>query len=181
MEDRRKIQGCSAIVGTPGRVLHLLTNGVLKTDEINLFVLDEADELMSGSFQSDVRAIRKRLPSTIQTLVVSATFHNNLDLELAKTMRNPVGVTPKREVPILLGVKQFAFVLPFTEKSGRRLNRMKDMAAKVNAIGKIFSTVAFNQCLVFSNSQNRAESYSNYLRQNGKCCFSIFLDNFWFI
>lgn len=168
-EDRVKIQNCRALVGTPGRILHLITNGVLKTTDIRLFVLDEADQLMSESFQSDVRSIRKHLPSSIQTLVVSATFDNNIDLELAKMMNNPVGVTPKREVPILLGVKQYAIVLPFDADT--KLSIIQEMYAKVKAVESIFSTVPFNQSLVFSNCQSRSESYANYLQQKGELLF----------
>lgn len=177
-EDRRKIQGCRALVGTPGRILHLITNGVLKTSDLRLFVLDEADQLMGDSFRNDIRSIRKRLPKAIQTLAVSATFDNNLDLELAKMMNHPVGVTPCREVPILLGVKQLALVLPF-DPAAPAPNSMNDMFAKVKAMHTVFSMVAFNQTLVFSNSQSRAESYCNYLRQNGKSIFNSTLFTNW--
>lgn len=173
-DDRVKIQKSQALVGTPGRILHLITNGVLKTTDIRLFVLDEADQLMSTSFQNDIRAIRKHLPVSIQTLAVSATFENNIDVELAKMMYHPVGVTPMREVPILLGVKQYALVMPFPPSG---LSKSKEMFAKVRAMDAIYSTVAFNQSLVFSNSQSRSESYCNYMLHNGEFYFAFLLVN----
>lgn len=166
VDDRRKIQGCRAIVGTPGRILHLVKNNVLNTDHIGIFVLDEADKLMSSSFLADIKSIWGRLNPKRQVLAASATFEGGLDITLTQFMRNPIGVTPKREVPILLGVKQFAYVMSSGDGTSD-LSSMQEMFAKIKAIQLIFSMVPFKQCIIFSNSQSRAESYSNYLSQNG--------------
>lgn len=160
------MQGCRAIVGTPGRILHLIKNNVLNTDHIGILVLDEADKLMNSSFLADIKNIWGRLNPKRQVLAASATFEGGLDITLTQFMRNPIGVTPKREVPILLGVKQFAYVMPSGDGTSE-LSSMQEMFAKVKAIQLIFSMVPFKQCIIFSNSQSRAESYSNYLSQNG--------------
>lgn len=160
------MQGCRSIVGTPGRILHLIKNNVLNTDHIGILVLDEADKLMSSSFLADIKSIWRCLNPKRQVLAASATFEGGLDITLTQFMRNPIGVTPKREVPILLGVKQFAYVMPSADGISE-LSSMQEMFAKVKAIQRIFSMVPFKQCIIFSNSQSRAESYSNYLSQNG--------------
>lgn len=168
-EDRRKIQNCSAVIGTPGRILHLMKNNVLNVTNIRMFVLDEADKLMADSFRKDVLAISHRLSQEIQTLALSATFEDGVDKQLAKMMQQPIGVTPKREVPILLGVKQFGLVLPPpADSTVAKLNSMQEMYAKVKAINDIFEKVPFKQCLIFMNSNQRAESYCNYLSQSGE-------------
>lgn len=166
--DRPKIQNCSAVIGTPGRLLHLIKNNVLNVKTIKLLVLDEADSLMADSFRKDIMAISSRLTPDIQTLALSATFENGVDRQLAKMMQQPIGVTPKREVPILLGVKQFGMVLPPPVDSTVVRTSMQEMNAKVKAIATIFERVSFKQCLIFMNSNQRAESYGNYLSQNGE-------------
>lgn len=167
LEDRRKIQGCRAVIGTPGRILHLIKNSVLNMDEIRIFVMDEADKLMSPSFFSDVKQIWQRIDAAAgrQVLAASATFANGLDTKVTQFMRNPIGVSPKREVPILLGVRQFAYIMPTADD--KPLSNMQEMFAKVKAVQRIFAMVAFKQCIIFSNSQQRAESYANYLSANG--------------
>lgn len=177
-EDRRKVQNCHCVVGTPGRLLHLMKNNVINCASIALLVLDEADQLMgSDSFRKDVRAISQRLGQKTQTIALSATFERGIDEQLARLMhRTPIGVTPKREVPILLGVKQYVHTLP---PLATKMNTMQEMYAKVKAVNEIFDRVPFSQCLLFLNSNARAESYSNYLSQSGECvtivdsCFDV--------
>lgn len=53
--DKKKLNVCHIAVGAPGRVKHLIEKGFLKTDNIRLFVLDEADKLMENSFQGDIK------------------------------------------------------------------------------------------------------------------------------
>lgn len=181
-DDRQKIQKCSAIVGTPGRILHLMKNNIINVTDIRQFVLDEADQLMADSFRNDVLAIAHRLSQKVQTLAVSATFEKAVERQLVQFMHKPVGVTAKREVPILLGVKQFGYVLPVLPKSPssaataalpeptapEKMNSMREMFSKINAISGIFEKVPFKQCLIFLNSNQRAESYCNYLSQSGE-------------
>lgn len=176
-DDRKKIGHCRAIVGTPGRILHLINSCILNTDKIKLLVLDEADKLMCDTFQSDIAAICGHLPAKRQCLAVSATFDYGLDRLLSKYMKSPIGVTPHKDAPILLGVKQFSYDLSTggsatgdattTTTSTTTNESVAEMQAKVKALQTVFSAVPFKQCLVFSNSQSRAESYCNYLTRSG--------------
>ena len=43
-------QGVQIVVGTPGRVAHMIADGHLRTDDTKLFVLDEADEMLQVGF-----------------------------------------------------------------------------------------------------------------------------------
>ena len=51
---------------------------------------------------------------------------------LKQFMRNPVGITPKHEVPVLLGIKQFVLVLP------KECDNIKLMKLKISELQKIF-------------------------------------------
>lgn len=179
-DDRKKMQGCRAVIGTPGRILHLIKNNVLNMADIRVFVLDEADKLMASSFFNDVKQIWQRIDKTqrrCQVLAASATFANGLDTKVAQFMQNPIGVSPKREVPILLGVRQFAYAMPTVtiadatdqddDDDPKPVSTMQQMFAKIKAVERIFAIVPFKQCIIFSNSQQRAESYANYLSANG--------------
>ncbi|XP_055910590.1 DEAD-box ATP-dependent RNA helicase CshA-like [Eupeodes corollae] len=163
-EDRKNLQGAKAIVGTPGRVLHLIQNEILNTSKIRLLVIDEADKMYSQSFRQDLAVIRQFLPSRKQTVACSATFCNDLDKELAKMMKNPLLVSTENRATLLVGIKQFVYEIPEQKTSILEMNR------KLDALRKIFGMIPFKQCLLFTGSQSRAESYKNCLEREGWPC-----------
>ncbi len=62
------------VVGCPGRVLDLLNQGVLRLDQVETLVLDEADHMFDMGFLPDIRRILKALPGRRQNLLFSATM-----------------------------------------------------------------------------------------------------------
>lgn len=76
-------------------------------------------------------------------------------------MKNPIGITPKQEIPVLLGIKQFVRVLP------RQINNILLMKSKIDELQNIFTRITFKQCLLFTDSQSKTESYGNYLNKVG--------------
>lgn len=159
--DRSKMQNCKCIVGTPGRIVQLIQTKVLNVEHIRLFVLDEADKLLETSYLADINQINKSLKSRKQMIAASATIESRLQSILGSYMKNPTHVTPKREIPVLIGITQFAYEVE-TE-----CNVVQEMLTKVTEMISIFTRVSFKQCLVFSNSQSRAESYFNLLEKKG--------------
>lgn len=62
------------IIGTPGRLKDLLNRRVLRLNQINTFVLDEADRMLDMGFINDIRHVASLLPTERQTLCFSATM-----------------------------------------------------------------------------------------------------------
>jgi len=58
-EDKQKLHDCHIAVGSPGRVKHLIQMGHLKTSNVRLFVLDEADQLMEPTFLKDIKYVNR--------------------------------------------------------------------------------------------------------------------------
>ncbi|TCN76071.1 ATP-dependent RNA helicase DbpA [Shewanella fodinae] len=84
--------GAHIIVGTPGRVLEHLQQGRLNLDELQQWVLDEADRMLEMGFTDALEQIRSYLPKQRQNLLFSATFPDAI-LALAKqTLQQPVEV-----------------------------------------------------------------------------------------
>uniref|UniRef100_A0AAG5D6K1 RNA helicase n=1 Tax=Anopheles atroparvus TaxID=41427 RepID=A0AAG5D6K1_ANOAO len=160
--DRKNLQNCSAVVGTPGRLLHLIKSNVLNTSYIRTLVMDEADTLLDASMRGDINKIVAALPDKRQTIVCSATFYNDRDRELLRYLNEKfIGVTPKREVPLLFGIKQFVRELPDEP------DNVKDLLAKVAVLNEIFRQMTFSQCVVFANTTAKAETYCTYLKKSG--------------
>lgn len=163
-DDRKRLHGAKAVVGTPGRLLHLIQNNVLNTSKIRLLVLDEADKMYTQSFRQDLRRIQNALPAKRQTIACSATFCDGLDEELAKIMRNPLLISTEERATLLVGIKQFVYEVVEQKTS------ILEMQTKLAALRAIFGHIPFKQCLIFAGSQSRANSYCNYLEKEGWPC-----------
>jgi translation initiation factor 4A len=62
------------MLGTPGRIEHMINANLLNFDKTEIFVLDEADEMLSQGFKENVVNINSYLPETCQTVLLSATM-----------------------------------------------------------------------------------------------------------
>ncbi|XP_037798963.1 probable ATP-dependent RNA helicase DDX20 [Penaeus monodon] len=160
-QDKAKLSCCHIAVGTPGRLAQLVELGLLKLDNVRLFVLDEADQLLTGQFTKGVISLASALPLNKQILALSATYTDEVAKVAEELMRSPNHVRLDRDCPALLGVNQFARLLPFHHQPHRI------QQTKMSELLSVLSTVTFNQCLVFTNSQLRAESICNELRATG--------------
>ncbi|MHC4136682.1 MAG: DEAD/DEAH box helicase [Planctomycetota bacterium] len=67
-------RGAQVVVGTPGRVLDFIRQGVLRMDALKVLVLDEADEMLDRGFAPDVTRILAAAPRERQTALFSATM-----------------------------------------------------------------------------------------------------------
>lgn len=62
------------VIGTPGRVIDHINRGTLHLDEVSMFVLDEADQMLDMGFREDIEAIFQETPENRQTILFSATM-----------------------------------------------------------------------------------------------------------
>jgi ATP-dependent RNA helicase RhlE len=93
-------QGVDVLVATPGRLLDLRDQGLLKLDRVEILVLDEADRMLDMGFIHDMNRIISRLPTARQTLLFSATMSAEVREIADKYLRDPRFVsaeTPKEE------------------------------------------------------------------------------------
>lgn len=81
--------------------------GLAETRHIKMFVLDEADEMLSRGFKDQIYDVFRKLPSSIQVVLLSATMPIDV-LEVTKRfMRDPIRILVKKEELTLEGIKQF--------------------------------------------------------------------------
>ncbi|KAI6133863.1 DEAD-domain-containing protein [Pisolithus croceorrhizus] len=83
------------VVGTPGRILDLVNDGVCDLSKVNYLVLDEADRMLDKGFENDITAIISHtMPaSDRQTMMFSATWPENVRRLASTFLRDPVRVT----------------------------------------------------------------------------------------
>ena len=75
--------GIDIVVGTPGRVMDLMKRKVLKVDNLEYFVLDEADEMLNMGFLEDIEMILEKTNDEKKMLFFSATMPKSI-LDIAK-------------------------------------------------------------------------------------------------
>ncbi|MDZ4788223.1 MAG: DEAD/DEAH box helicase [Blastochloris sp.] len=91
------LKGLHVLIATPGRLLDLHDQGHIRFDQVEVFVLDEADRMLDMGFIHDVKRILKFLPQKRQSLLFSATMPQEIAGLADSLLRNPikVEVTPK--------------------------------------------------------------------------------------
>ena len=89
-------RGIDILVATPGRLLDLMSQGLVNLRTVETFVLDEADRMLDMGFIHDIRRIIDQLPGKRQTLFFSATMPGEIKGLADTILRNPVrvAVTP---------------------------------------------------------------------------------------
>jgi len=160
-DDKLKARHCHIAVGTPGRLKQIIKQKWLKVDTVKLFVLDEADRLVEGSFKETINWMYNMLPGKKQVLCVSATYPKELAQHLTIYMRNPSEIRLDADKPALLGIHQ----LMYPVKADPQIE--KSFMIKTKHLIHILNKVNFNQCLVFSNYHAWAENLCVLLKKHG--------------
>jgi translation initiation factor 4A len=146
------------IVGSSGRIYDMIKRNCIKTGNIKLLVLDEADELLSKGFKEQIYNIFQTLNQNIQVLLFSATLPNSI-LELTnKFMNNPLKIIMKKEDLTLECIQQFYIA-------------MLDDNAKYNMLKDLFSLISVSQCIIYCNSVRRVtELYDAMIADGFSVC-----------
>ncbi|KAI3875161.1 hypothetical protein MKW92_047273 [Papaver armeniacum] len=151
-EDQRILfDGVHVVVGTPGRVFEMLRKQFLRSDSIKLFVLDEADEMLSRGFKDQIYDIFQLLPSEIQVGVFSATMPPEALEITRKFMNKPVRILVKRDELTLEGIKQFYVDV---DKEEWKLDTLCDL----------YETLAITQSVIFVNTRRKVEWLSDQMK-----------------
>jgi len=136
--------GVHIVVGTPGRIYHMIKNGVLKTNNIKVFCLDEADQMLSNEFEEDIRDIFSTLPSEVQVGVFSATLPDDCLQITKKFMRDPIKVLVKKEELTLMGINQFYV-------------NCREQRFKYDVLVDLYADVSIQQAVIFCNSKRTVD------------------------
>lgn len=143
-------QQSHVVIGTPGRILDLVNEQVLKIHTTKAFVVDEADMTLDMGFLHDVDQIAGRMPKHLQMLVFSATIPQKLQPFLKKYMENPeiINLEPKQIVAASISNYLLA------TKSGNKV----DVLDRALSIGQPYFT------LIFANTKQKVDEIAHELR-----------------
>ncbi|MBI2102924.1 DEAD/DEAH box helicase [Candidatus Woesearchaeota archaeon] len=146
-------QGIDILVATPGRLFDLLNQGHVRLNEVEMFVLDEADRMLDMGFIHDIKRIIAKLPTKRQSLFLSATLDSRV-VALARTLvHDPVHVTIEPEKPTVDRIQQSVFFV--------------DKGNKDALLTKILRNPAVTRAIVFTLMKHVANNVAVMLNHNG--------------
>jgi len=137
-------KSAQVVVGTVGRLISLLEMGALNTEKLRVFVIDEADQMLSEGFEEGIRFMFQKIPQKCQVALFSATMPPAA-LELTKHfMKDPVRILVQADEISLRGIRQYYVNVGAEEH-------------KLGTLIDIFNEVSIAQCVIFCNSRRKAE------------------------
>lgn len=149
---RRLREGVQVVVGTPGRVYDMLKRQELNLNTVKIFVLDEADEMLSRGFKDQIYDIFQYMPSKVQVCLFSATIPEEI-LEIStRFMRTPVRILVKKEELTLEGIKQFFIAV---EREDWKLETLCDL----------YETLTITQAIIYCNTRRKVDWLTDKMSQ----------------
>ena len=146
-------RGAHIVVATPGRLLDLMNQGHIRLQQLESFVLDEADRMLDMGFLPDLKRIISQLPDQRQSLFFSATMPPMI-IELSqRLLTNPVSVNVTPESTSVEKIEQQVL---FVERSGKQA-----------LLQRILNTNGVERALVFTKTKRGANVVAQRLERSG--------------
>jgi translation initiation factor 4A len=137
-------RGVHIVVGTPGRVFDMIERRALDVRNVKLFVLDEADEMLSRGFTDQIYDVFRKLPENVQVGLFSATMPEEVLEMTGKFMNDPKRILVKRDELTLEGIKQFYVAV---EREEWKLDTLCDL----------YETLTITQAIIYCNARRKVD------------------------
>ncbi|CUM47688.1 ATP-dependent RNA helicase eIF4A [Debaryomyces fabryi] len=155
--------GVQIVVGTPGRVFDMIERRFFKTDKVKMFILDEADEMLSSGFKEQIYNIFRLLPETTQVVLLSATMPQDVLEVTTKFMNNPVRILVKKDELTLEGIKQFYI-------------NVEQEDYKFDCLCDLYDSISVTQAVIFCNTRSKVEFLTTKLKAENFTVSAIHAD-----
>jgi ATP-dependent RNA helicase RhlE len=147
--------GTEIIIATPGRLLEHIENG-LKLNDVETFVLDEADRMLDMGFTKDIRKIHPLMPKRHQTLLFSATFSDKVRKLSKLILTKPAFIETAKKNTTVDTINQVAYKV--------------DTNRKAELLAYLIGSRNYPQVLVFTRTKVSADLLAEELKKDGLKC-----------
>jgi len=152
-QERAIQSGLDVLVATPGRLLDHMQQKTLDLSSTEIFVLDEADQMLDLGFVKPIRQIVSRIPAKRQNLFFSATMPSEIGKLAGELLKDPVKVQVTPQSTTVERINQSVIHV----EQGRKRALLTEMFADEN----------FSRCLVFTKTKHGADKVAAYLEAGG--------------
>ncbi|MDZ3832935.1 MAG: DEAD/DEAH box helicase [Sphingopyxis sp.] len=152
-------QGVDILVATPGRLLDLIDQRALRLDDVEIFVLDEADQMMDMGFIHSLRRIAKILPTERQNLFFSATMPKEIAALAQQFLDDPVTVSVTPQATTAEKIRQRVTFVEQKEKQA--------------LLHHVLRTEEIDRALIFTRTKHGADRVVRHLKGAGIDAFAI--------
>ena len=146
-------KGIDVVIATPGRLEDLMERGAFDPDEIDYFVMDEADHMLDLGFYPPMKRIFAALPETCQTMLFSATMPPEIATLAKEFLNDPHHVTAPQTGMTVDRIKQ---QVTFLSDAGKRAR-----------LEQILTEEHQEQALIFVRTKRRADMLADKLADSG--------------
>ena len=146
-------RGAQVVIGTPGRIIDHLERKTLKLNSIELFVLDEADEMLNMGFVEDIEFILETTPAEKQTVFFSATMPRQILDLTSKYQRNPEYVKVVHNELTVPNIEQIYFEVKESNK--------------LEALSRLMDVNNIKLGLIFCNTKKKVDELVEQLQSRG--------------
>jgi len=135
-------QGVHVVVGTPGRVFDMISRNHLTANTLRIFVLDEADEMLSRGFKDQILDIFRTLPGNIQVGLFSATMPEEILKISEEFMREPFKILVDKEELTLEGINQYYVAIEHEQY-------------KFETLVDLYENIDIQQAMIYANTKKK--------------------------
>ena len=146
-------RGVDILVATPGRLMDLHQQGFVDLEQLEIFVLDEADRMLDMGFIHDVRKILKWLPQKKQTMLFSATMPPEIAELVDSLLRDPAKVAVDPISSPVEAIDQSVYLV--------------DKGNKTKLLAHLLQTKNVKNALVFTRTKHGANKVARDLEKLG--------------
>ena len=145
-------EGVDILVGTPGRIMDLALDGVIRFDALQKLIIDEFDEILNQGFRFQVTSILSMLKNKRQNILFSATMTDEVDEMLDEYFDFPEEVSLAPSGTPLEKIEQIGYFVP-------------NFLTKISLIIELLNDESFERILFFVNNKKTAELLSTKLEE----------------
>jgi ATP-dependent RNA helicase RhlE len=157
--------GCDILVGTPGRVMDLTLDNVIRFEEMQKLVIDEFDEMLNLGFRTQLTAILAMMPKKRQNILFSATMTDEVDGILNDFFDYPEEVTLSASGTPLENITQITYSVP-------------NFNTKINLLKHLLRTSEdMSRVLVFVNNKKISDMVHTQIEEDFEGQFGVIHSN----
>ncbi len=152
-------QGVDILVATPGRLLDVMEQGMVRLDRVEYFILDEADRMLDMGFIRDIKKIVAKLPKERQSALFSATMPNEIAGLARELLKDPVQVSVTPAQVTVDRIDQRVYFV--------------DTAAKRTLLMELLQAPEMSRVIVFTRTKHGADRVAQHLEKGGVVAAAI--------